>query len=47
MGMGAGVNVNIMATLIFCRALCHGISALIPLDASMNFNLVEIDGVFV
>jgi len=44
--MGAGVNVNIMATLIFCRALCHGISALIPYDVSMSFNLIEMDGVF-
>jgi hypothetical protein len=47
MGMGFGFNVNIMATLIFRRALCYGISELIPYDASMMcFNLVEMDGVF-
>ena len=45
--MGFGFNVNIMATLIFRRALCYGISELIPYDASMMcFNLVEMDGVF-
>ena len=29
MGMGVSVNVEIMATLIFRRALCYGISALV------------------
>jgi hypothetical protein len=48
MGGGVGVTVEIMATLIFRRALCYGISGLIPEDASMSFNLVEVslDGVF-
>ena len=46
--MGAVVNVDVTATLIFRRALCYGISGLIPEDASMSFNLVEVslDGVF-
>jgi hypothetical protein len=30
MGMGVGVDVDIMATLIFRRALCYGTSALVP-----------------
>ena len=47
MGVGIGVDMDIMATLIFRRALCYGISELIPYDASMMcFNLVEMDGVF-
>jgi hypothetical protein len=32
-----------MATLIFRRALFYGISALIPLDASVSVDLVEMD----
>jgi hypothetical protein len=30
MGVGVGVDVDIMATLTSRRALCYGISALIP-----------------
>jgi hypothetical protein len=41
--MGVSVNVDIMASLIFHRALCYGISTLISQDASMSFNLVEMD----
>jgi hypothetical protein len=29
MGVGVGVDVDIMATLIFRRALCYGISPLV------------------
>jgi len=44
--MGVGVNVDVMSTLIFHRAFCYSISALVPQDASMSFELVEMDGVF-
>jgi len=39
--MGVGVNVDIMATLIFRRALCYGISTLVPKYARVSFDLVE------
>jgi hypothetical protein len=39
--MGVSVNMDIMVTLIFRRALSHGISALVPKDASVSFDLVE------
>jgi len=45
MGMSVGVDVDIVATLIFRRALCYGTSALVPLDASMSFSLVELIGI--
>jgi len=36
-------DVDVMATLIFRRAICYGISALVPEDASMSFDLVVVD----
>lgn len=41
MGMGVSANVDIMAFLIFRRAFCYGISALVPQDASKSFNLIQ------
>jgi len=45
-GMGISVSVDAMAAFFFCRAFCCDNSALIFKDASVNFDLVEMDGVF-
>jgi len=45
-GMGVSVNLNVVDAFIFRRAFCCGNSALVPKDASVSFDLVEIDGVF-
>ena len=44
--MGVSVNLNVVDAFIFRRAFCYGNSALVPKDASVSFDLVEIDGVF-
>jgi hypothetical protein len=45
--MGVSVDVDIMATLIFRRAFGCGISALIPKHASVSFDLVEMERVYI
>jgi hypothetical protein len=42
--MGVSVHVEIMANLVFRRAYCYGNSALVPKDAGMSFDLVEMVG---
>jgi|AntDeeMetagen681_2_1112603.scaffolds.fasta_scaffold41024_1 hypothetical protein len=47
--MGISAIVEVTAILVFCTAICCGISALVPENASMTFNnlLAEMDGVYI
>jgi hypothetical protein len=38
-GNGRECYVDVMATLISCRAFCYGISALVPKDTSVSYTL--------
>ena len=42
--MGVSVNLNVVDAFIFRRAFCCGNSALVPKDAGMSFDLVEMVG---
>ena len=43
--MGVSVIVDYSMATLFCRrAICYGISALVPYIASMSFNLVGMEG---